>query len=324
MILTLIEHDQGVIDPQTFGMLTAVRGLAAEQGGALHAILIGADVAGLAAGLGDYGVTAVHLIEQESLDAYAPNAWAACVVEVMAAEKPTAVVGVGTERSNEVMAHVAARTDLPLAANCLAVQPEDDAWFVTRMRWGGTLHEEARLHGEPKLLTIAALGIEVETAPSGSAPEIIAVIPDLTDADLLVRVISRVEPERKGISLTDAPVVVSGGRGVGSAEGFAVLEQLAALLNGAVGCSRVVTNNGWRPHAEQIGQTGTRVAPELYIACGISGAIQHWVGCKGAKQILAINTDAEAPMVTKADYAVIGDLHEVIPALMAEIEKLKG
>jgi electron transfer flavoprotein alpha subunit len=111
---------------------------------------------------------------------------------------------------------------------------------------------------------------------------------------------------------------------VGSPEGFAVLEELATLLGGAVGGSRVATNLGWRPHADQIGQTGTRIAPDLYIACGISGAIQHWVGCKGAKRILAINTDAEAPMVTKADYAVIGDLHETLPAVIAEIKKLKG
>ncbi len=319
-ILTLIEHEQGAIDPQTLSMLTAARGLAQEQGWPIHAVLIGADVAGLVDGLGDYGVTAVHLIEQDNLDAYAPAAWAACVVEVMGAEKPTAVIGTGTERSNEVMAHIAARADLPFAANCLEIQPDEDAWFVTRVRWGGTLREEARLYGSPKLLTIAALGIEPEPEPGG-APEIISVVPDLSDDDLLVRVVSRIEPEREGISLTDAPVVVSGGRGVGSAEGFAVLEELAGLLNGAVGCSRVVTNNGWRPHAEQVGQTGARVAPELYIACGISGASQHMSGCAGAKHILAINNDPEAPILMKADTAVIGDLHEVIPAIIAEIRK---
>ncbi len=319
-ILTLIEHEQGIIDPQTLSMLTAARGLAQEQDLPLHAVLIGANVSGLAAELGEYGVTAVHMIEQDALADFAPNAWAACVVEVMGAEKPTAVIGAGTERSNEVMAHVGARTDLPFAANCLTIQPEDDAWFVKRVRWGGTLHEEARLYGDPKLLTIAALGIEPEPSSSG-APEIISVTPNLSDADLLVRVVSRIEPERKGISLTDAPVVVSGGRGVGSAEGFVILEELAGLLEGAVGCSRVVTNNGWRPHAEQIGQTGTRVAPELYIACGISGASQHMSGCSGAKHILTINSDSEAAILAKSDTAVIGDLHEIIPAVIAEIRK---
>jgi electron transfer flavoprotein alpha subunit len=127
-----------------------------------------------------------------------------------------------------------------------------------------------------------------------------------------------------GVTLATAPVVVGGGRGVGSPEGFAVLEELATLLGGRVGCSRVVTNNGWRPHTDQVGQTGTKIAPDLYIACGISGAIQHWVGAAGSKRILAINTDKEANMVAKADYAVIGDLHEVIPAISAEIKRRRG
>src|SRR6185436_19398327 len=120
----------------------------------------------------------------------------------------------------------------------------------------------------------------------------------------------------------EAPVVVSGGRGVGSAEGFKTLIELAEMLGGAVGCSRAVTSLGWRPHLDQVGQTGTRIAPEIYIACGISGAIQHMVGCKAAKRILAINKDPEAPIVAHAAYAIIGDLHEVVPAISAAIKAL--
>ena len=116
-------------------------------------------------------------------------------------------------------------------------------------------------------------------------------------------------------------MVVSGGRGVGSEAGFAAIEELAGLLGAAVGCSRVVTNHGWRPHADQVGQTGARIAPELYIACGVSGAIQHMVGCKGAKRILVINKDEHAPIVARADYAVIGDLHEILSAVVAELRK---
>ena len=127
------------------------------------------------------------------------------------------------------------------------------------------------------------------------------------------------ETPSAGISLAEAKVVVSGGRGVGSADGFGMLEELAGLLNAAVGCSRVVTMAGWRPHTDQVGQTGTKVAPDLYIACGISGAIQHMVGARSAKAILAINTDRDAPMVTRATYAVIGDLHTVLPAIIAGI-----
>ena len=145
--------------------------------------------------------------------------------------------------------------------------------------------------------------------------------PDVAGA---VQVVERVVPDTGGkVSLADAKVVVSGGRGVGSAEGFAILEELAALLDGAVGCSRVVTSAGWRPHTDQVGQTGTKVSPDLYIACGISGATQHIAGCKGAKKLLAINADPEATIFTHADYAVIGDLHEIVPAISAELRKAR-
>ena len=137
----------------------------------------------------------------------------------------------------------------------------------------------------------------------------------VTGADLAVRAVET-PGGTGGVSLATARVVVGGGRGVGSAEGFAPLEELAALLGGVVGVSRVVTSEGWRPHSMQVGQTGTKITPDLYLACGISGAIQHFAGCSGAKHIIAINTDASAPMMTRADYAVAGDLHEVIPALI--------
>jgi electron transfer flavoprotein alpha subunit len=192
------------------------------------------------------------------------------------------------------------------------------------LRWGGSLLEEAALQGTPKLMTVAPHAIAAEEGGEGGETAVTTINPTLTDKDFRVRISGRIPAGGDGVSLTDARVVVGGGRGVGSEEGFVVLEELANLISGAVGGSRVATNLGWRPHADQIGQTGTRIAPDLYIACGISGAIQHWVGCKGAKRILAINTDPEAPMVTKADYAVIGDLHEVIPALIAEIQKLKA
>jgi len=139
-----------------------------------------------------------------------------------------------------------------------------------------------------------------------------------------VRVAETVPALAAGVSLSDADVVVSGGRGVGSAEGFAVIEELAALLGAAVGCSRAVTSAGWRPHTDQVGQTGTKISPSLYIACGISGATQHMAGCKGAKKLLAINPDREASIFASADYAVIGDLHEVVPAISAEIRKTRG
>jgi electron transfer flavoprotein alpha subunit len=209
-----------------------------------------------------------------------------------------------------------------MAANCTALTLGEPA-AVTRMRWGGSLLEEALLHGSPLLLTVAAHAVAAQPLEAGTV-QTLPVATSLSPADAVVRVLEHVPAAGGGVSLTDADVVVSGGRGVGSAEGFAVIEELAALLGGAVGCSRAVTSAGWRPHTDQVGQTGTKVSPEIYIACGISGATQHMAGCKGAKKLLAINPDGEASIFAHADYAVIGDLHEVVPAISTEIRKAKG
>lgn len=322
MILGLVEHDRGRLNECSPEALTLGWRLAHRLGVPLHAVLVGSEARPLAARLPAYGISVVHLVQHERLSDYAPAAWAQGVVGIIEAERPQAVLAAGTERGNEVMAHVAARSGLPMAANCTEVQPGEPC-LVTRLRWGGSLLEEARLSGPVKLLTVAPHAVPAEEAPEAGEAAVKAVTPTVTDADLRVRVTGRIEAARSQIALADARVVVSGGRGVGSADGFKALEELAQLLDAAVGCSRVATSLGWRPHADQVGQTGTRIAPELYIACGISGAIQHLVGCKGAKRILAINTDPEAPIMAKADYAIIGDLRAVIPALTAEIRKAK-
>ena len=161
----------------------------------------------------------------------------------------------------------------------------------------------------------------VDERPGAASAAAAEVTPVLTDADLVVHVTGHEPRASGGIALGDARVVVGGGRGVGSTAGFAELEDLAGLLGAAVGVSRAVTSAGWRPHTEQIGQTGQRIAPELYIACGISGAIQHIVGCKASKRILAINPDGDAPIMGVATYAVLGDLHAVVPAVSAEIRR---
>jgi len=283
MVLTLVEHPEDELSRQAVAFARAL----------------------------EHDVQAV-LVEGES---YAPRAWAQALVDLIAQRGPSAVVALGSDRGNEVLAHVGAIMDLPMAANCTAIA-QGETPSVTRVRWGGSLLEEARVHGSPLLLTVAphAVGagpvVECESvaAPAGD----------------FARVAERVQTVAAGVSLADADVVVSGGRGVGSAEGFSVIEELAALLGGAVGCSRAVTSAGWRPHTDQVGQTGTKISPEIYIACGISGATQHMAGCKGAKKLLAINPDAEASIFASADYAVIGDLHEIVPAISAEIRKVKG
>jgi electron transfer flavoprotein alpha subunit len=251
---------------------------------------------------------------------YAPAAWAQTIVELISGRSPSAVIAPGTDRGNEVLAHVAAKLDQPMAANCVSVTLGSPA-TVVRVRWGGSLLEEARLHGSPLLMTVAPHAVAAEAVGD---VELVAATDGATELDRVAAVAEHVAATTSGVSLADADVVVSGGRGVGSAEGFAIIEELAALLGGAVGCSRAVTSAGWRPHTDQVGQTGTKISPEIYIACGISGATQHMAGCKGAKRLLAINPDGEASIFASADYAVLGDLHEVVPAISAEIRKVRA
>jgi electron transfer flavoprotein alpha subunit len=232
------------------------------------------------------------------------------------------VFAAGSDRGNDVMARLAARTGLPLAANCVAATPGEPV-KVTRQRWGGSLLEEADLHSSRPLITVAPHTVPVSDGEKPIEVDVKRYLERVDATDLVVSVAEHIAPPGGGVSLADAKVVVSGGRGVGSKEGFAILEELAGLLGGRVGCSRVVTSAGWRPHTDQVGQTGTKISPDIYIACGISGATQHMAGCKGAKRILAINADAEAPIMSLADYAVVGDLKEIVPAISAEIRKLK-
>lgn len=320
MIIGIVEHDRGELNEASLEMLTVARGVAEKQGVLLGALLVGEESRPLAEELSAYGVSDVYVAVDEKMDDYAPLVWAESALALMDEADIEAVLASGTDRGHEVLAHIAARADLSMAANCLEIEP-GETYQLTRQRWGGSLLEEAELEGDTKLLSVALHLIPAEEAPLEGEIQIHDLQPDFSDGAFRVQVSSREETEAAGVSLSDARVVIGGGRGVGSEEDFDVLEELADLLGGAVGGSRVATNNGWRPHSDQIGQTGARISPDIYIACGISGAIQHMVGCQGAKNILAINTDPEAPIMEKADYAVVGDLHEVVPAITEEINK---
>ena len=323
MIAGLVEHEGGVVTEPSLQTLTLGRRLAERVGVPLAALVIGSEARPVVDGLAAYGVSAVHLAGDDWLDRYAPAAWAACVVDLIARAHPSAVLAAGTDRGNEVMAHVGARMGLPVAANCTEVGP-GDAYLVTRLRWGGSLLEDARLHGDVKLLTVVPHALQAEEGPTAGGWSVEEFSPALRDKDFRVQV-ARQEGRPPGkVSLPEARVVVGGGRGVGSPQGFGPLEELAELLGGVVGCSRVVTSLGWRPHTDQVGQTGVRIAPDVYIACGISGAIQHMVGAKGAKRIMVINTDPQAPILSHADYAIIGDVQEVVPAIVSAIRDAKG
>jgi electron transfer flavoprotein alpha subunit len=312
-VLVLVELDAGKPSDASLRALTLARSLGdtsirtvvfieAEQ-------LLGED-------LSEYGASDVYVIEPSVVDGYAPQAWARVLAGLADETGATAVLAAGTDRGNEVLAHLGAITSLPMAANCTIVTPDGGRTHrLVRHRWAGLLLEEAVMEAPAALFTVATDAVAPVPADEASAITMHLHKAELAPNDLRVRAVESAAGAG-GASLATARVVVGGGRGVGGPDGFAPLEELAGLLGGVVGVSRVVTSEGWRPHKQQVGQTGTKITPELYLACGISGAIQHIAGCAGAKHIIAINTDPGAPILAHADYAVIGDLHQVIPALV--------
>lgn len=333
MIVVLVETDAEGVTEMSLETVAFLRAVASEGGGVpIRAVVIG-DLDDAARGpieaqLAAHGVSEVHQVSGPGFESFAGAAWAAAVQEVQQETGSVVVAAAGSPRGNEVLAHIAARLDVPMAANVVAFAGLAP-FTVTRQVVGGAALEEMRLSQRPAVLTVAGHSWTAQPVdrPAGTPAEVEwhRRTPDVAPADLIARVVSteEKEPDHSG-SLKSARVVVGAGRGAGGPDGFGPVADLAELLGGSVGVSRVVTSLGWRPHHEQVGQTGSRISPELYIPCGISGAIQHWAGCASSKTILAVNTDPDAPMVTKATYAVIGDMHEVVPAVIEEIRRRRG
>jgi electron transfer flavoprotein alpha subunit len=325
MTLVFVEGEDSAADKVSEMSLEAIT-FGRRIGVPLDVVVVGGAADPLAQQLGEYGVSRVYEASGDSFSAYAPAAWAAAVVAAAEASGDAArtIIASGTPRGSEVLAHVACRLGVSMAANVVAVE-NADPFTVSRQVLGGAALEQMLLDDATRVLTVAGHTTEAQPAgePVTCAVEPLAVA--VSDRDLAARVV-RIEPGEADSSgnLKSAKVVVGAGRGAGGADGFADLLELTELVHGSLGVSRVVTSLGWRPHHEQVGQTGSRISPDLYIPCGISGAIQHWAGCSSAKTILAINSDPDAPMVTKAHYAVIGDLHEVVPAVNAEIRRRHG
>jgi electron transfer flavoprotein alpha subunit len=326
VILTLVETDlEGAAIEVSLEAVSFARDLSAAGNGVPVDAVVLADVSeDLRSELAAYGVRNIHHVGGEGVAAYSGAGWASAILTVRAAAKSVVVMAAGTDRGMELMAHVAARAGVAMAANVLSFHGLAP-FVVTRQVVGGAALEEMLLDQRPAVFSVAGHAVEATPADVPGAADVVEVTPEVAAADLVARVVSTEQPEAdESGSLKSARVVVGAGRGAGGADGFGDLLELTELLGAALGVSRVVTSAGWRPHHEQVGQTGSRISPDLYIPCGISGAIQHWAGCSSAKTILAINTDAEAPMVTRATYAVIGDLHEVVPAINEEIRRRRG
>jgi len=317
-VLAISEQVDGHFRKVTFEAVSEGRRIADSLGCKLTAVVLGHGIEKVSSGLGKYGADRVLVADNEALSEYLTDSYTQVLAEIIAKESPAVVVLGSTSQGKDLSARLAARLNAPLAMDCVAIQVKDGHLMVTRPMYGGKVLADVTLEGAPQIIALRpnAMGIR-ESAGSGEV-EMVAADPGSSALQFIEKKL-----ETGKIELTEADIIVSGGRGMGGSD-YSVIEKLAGVLKAAVGASRSAVDEGWRPHSDQVGQTGKVVSPNLYVACGISGAIQHLAGMGTSKVIVAINKDVEAPIFTKADYGIVGDLFEVVPLLTEEIKKLKG
>jgi electron transfer flavoprotein alpha subunit len=311
-VLVLVEHAGGQVSKPTYELLTLAREL-----GEPAAVVLGAPAAELADSLGEYGAARIYAAEHDDLDGYLVAPKASVLAALIRRVSPAAVLLAGTQEGKEIAGRLAVKLDNGLLVDVTGLAPDGTATQIVLA--GATIVTSKVTRGLP-LATVRPNAITPTPAPV--EPTVSTVDVELTDTDRLARVVERVaEPSGTRPELAEAAVVVAGGRGVGTAENFALVEQLADALGGAVGATRAATDAGLYPHQFQIGQTGKTVSPQLYIALGISGAIQHLAGMRTARTIVAVNKDPEAPIFGLADLGVVGDVHKVIPQALEELRR---
>jgi electron transfer flavoprotein alpha subunit len=324
-MLAFAESRDGVLRKVAFEAVTAARGAAdASGGGEVHALLIGAPgITARAEELGRYGADVVIVVEHPALDRYSPEVHAVTAAERLRTGGYRAGFFAASAQGRDLAPRVAAKLGASLASDVTEFEVRADALVARHPAYTGKVIVTLRLTGEPALLSIRPGAIAAAEQPRTARVETAAPAMDPASARVVVTESSGRSAAR--LDIGEAPVIVSGGRGLRAAENFKLVEDLAdAIGNAAVGATRAVTDDGWRPPTDQIGQTGRLVSPDLYIAVGISGAIQHLAGMRTAKTIVAINKDKDAPIFKVADYGIVGDLFEVVPRLTEEIRKLRG
>ncbi len=322
----LVVGEAGIdgLRPVSLEALAAGRRLADDLGGSLVALILGAGIAEAARTLGAAGADRLLVADDPHLAGLTTESATAAVTQVIADLHPAVVLIPGTTLGRDLAPRVAARLGVGLAADCVALSIEDGDLVAVRPILGGRVLTAVKLSGNhPRMATVRPASFEPAVA-SGESPEAEAVAVDLSPNDLRVTVVETVPKATGPANLDSAWAVVAGGRGLKEPENFALVEELAKVLDGAVGATRAVVDAGWRPHHEQIGQTGRSVSPRLYLAIGVSGAIQHNVGMQGAETVVAINRDPDAPIFKVAQFGIVGDLFEIVPALTAELRTALG
>jgi len=322
-VCVITEFRGGAFRRVSFEVASEGRRLADALGEPLTAIALGDGVAALAADFGQYGVEKVYVVDQPLLKDYLAETYAPAVAEVLQTLQPKVVLTAASVDGKDLSARVAARLGAGLAQDCTELKIEGGALKAKRPVYAGkALAWYAWSDGAFPQMASCRPNVMVCRLPDTSRSAAVETPAVSLPAEARTRVVGA-EAAAGKVDLAEAQIIVSGGRGMNGPEHFAVLEELAQLLGAAVGASRAAVDAGWRPHAEQVGQTGKVVTPTLYIACGISGAIQHLAGMGSSKFIVAVNKDAEAPIFSKADYGVVEDLFQFVPAFIAEVKKLK-
>jgi len=314
-ILVIAETRDGTVRPTTLEALGEARRLGETLGLPVHAALIGSGITALAADLP--GTAKVFTVDEPALADYSSDSYAVVAGQIVAESGADLVLLAATARGRDLAGRLAALLGAGLAQDCTATAVVEGELCLIRPVLGGRLRERVVCTGSPRLVTLRPKAFAAgPAAPAGEAVK----LPVALDPSGIKAAVRQFLPAAGSLDVAEADIVVSGGRGVGGPEGFALLEQLAQVLGGAVGASRAAVDSGWRPHTDQVGQTGKVVSPRLYIACGISGAMQHLAGIEGARCVVAINRDPQAAIMQRADYAIAGDLFQVVPAL---VEALK-
>jgi electron transfer flavoprotein alpha subunit len=282
------------------------------------AAVLGSGIEGIAADLGKYGADKVMVADDAALADYTTDAYTNVLADLIQAHDPGLIIMGATMLGKDLAGRLAARLDAGVAMDCVAIKLENGQLTYTRPMFGGKVVADVEIEGSPQIVAIRPNVMEItETSKEGTIEK-----PAVEIGEVKAAVLEKSMETGDKIELTEADIVVSGGRGTGG--NFADVEELAAALGGAVGASRSAVDEGWRQHSDQVGQTGKVVSPTMYVACGISGAIQHLAGMSTSKFIVAINKDPEAPIFSKADFGIVGDLFEIVPAVTAEVKKIQS
>ncbi len=318
-IIVIAEQVAGTARASSLQALTAARGVAGALGARLTAVVAGPQADRAGAALGEQRAARVLVLDVDVKDV---AAWAGAVAAAIAEPRPALVLAAHTTRGKDLAARVAALLDAPMASDCVSLSVDGGALVARRPVYAGKALVNVSGRGATLVASLRPNAVSAEPAPATPAVEQVAAAGDVAGLGAVLKDV--VAAAQRKIELTEAGIVVSGGRGLKGPEHFAMIEDLASALGAAVGASRAVVDAGWRPHGDQVGQTGKTVSPQLYIAVAISGAIQHLAGMRTSKFIVAINKDAEAPIFKVADYGIVGDAFEVVPRLTEAVKALKA